>query len=256
MCPPEELRVMRPDSPGPEGISVQLGAFTCPFPTKPPSQCVDLDVVLVMDRTCSMKESYAGKQWLEYARDGANAFVDAVLDPANSRSMGARVAVVSFGSHLRDADRTNYNSNVAWIHQGFTGSLPDAKTAISGVRNVACYTCVACGLRLANEVFETQPNTKNPNAKRVAIILTDGETESDYDGNVNNTYADELTRIEAERGRNQLGITHYVIGYGTLTDHVLNQQIAGDGSRYIIAPNPDRWREVYASLSSNVCTGP
>ncbi|OGK54245.1 hypothetical protein A3B56_03465 [Candidatus Roizmanbacteria bacterium RIFCSPLOWO2_01_FULL_45_11] len=247
---PDDLTIYRGDN----TATLQLGSFTCPTPPAP--LCSDVDIVFAFDRSGTMNQSFKGKKKLDWAKEGASSFVNGIFATQAGQFGNIRVGVVSYGSHLREEDRNSYATNVAWTHLRLTNDQSAVLAGINDVRHQENGTCIACGLRLTYEAIEKYPHPTNPNASKAVILLTDGLANADIEGNNYNDRddaVDALTLEEAIRGKNELGINYYVIGYGDDRNGSLNEDIAQPDGFYTVAPNPDEWESAFAEIVGQIC---
>ena len=128
-----------------------------------------LDVVLVVDRSGSMKE----ENRMENAKTAAKQFVDKLIDGGNGK---VRVGLVSYGGKIND----RYGNEVP----NFTSSkLQNDKNTLKGIINgynayegESAGTFTQAALREANKLFEANNN------KKILVLLSDGLPTYSYTG--------------------------------------------------------------------------
>ena len=178
-----------------------------------------LDVVLVIDRSGSMSGTP-----IQDARDAAKEFTDNLVS-------NSEVGIVSFASSSgvnKDMTLLNdYNNKVS------------VKSAIDSISDGG-YTAMGEGMADANDLLI---NHGRSSARKVMIVLTDGETNSgtDQDGENAIAYA------------NANGVTIHTIGLGSSLDEALLRHIASEtGGTYYNAPDSSDLSEIYATISQEL----
>lgn len=205
-------------------------------PTPPPSiylpilnlsRCLDRDrpaeIALVIDASTSMSTfTSAGRTRLQAAQEGARAFVDRM------RAVD-RVALFSF------------NDSVQHLTP-LTDDREALKAAIDGIQ-LAPFTRIDLALDAA--AAELGGGAVRPEAKRVIVLLTDGEP-------TNTTPA--AVRAAAERAR--AGTTVFTIGVGPSVDPALMVDVAGAAERYFPVADAESLASIYTRIAEKIaCEG-
>ncbi|MDI3486056.1 MAG: hypothetical protein PWQ50_1276 [Methanolobus sp.] len=178
-----------------------------------------LDVVLVIDRSGSMSGTP-----IQDARDAAKEFTDNLVS-------NSEVGIVSFASSSgvnKDMTLLNdYNNKVS------------VKSAIDSITDGGS-TAMGEGMADANDLLI---NHGRSSARKVMIVLTDGETNAGSDQNGENAIA----------YANANGVTIYTIGLGSSLDEALLRHIASEtGGTYYNAPDSSDLSEIYATISQEL----
>ena len=128
-----------------------------------------LDVVLVVDRSGSMKE----ENRMENAKTAAKQFVDKLIDGGNGK---VRVGLVSYGGKIKDEygnEVPNYTSNPLQNDKNTLKRIIDGYNAYEG-EGAGTFTQAA--LREANKLFEANNN------KKILVLISDGLPTYSYRG--------------------------------------------------------------------------
>jgi Mg-chelatase subunit ChlD len=178
-----------------------------------------LDVVLVIDRSGSMSGTP-----IQDARDAAKEFTDNLVS-------NSEVGIVSFASSSgvnKDMTLLNdYNNKVS------------VKSAIDSITDGGS-TAMGEGMADANDLLI---NHGRSSARKVMIVLTDGETNAGSDQNGEDAIA----------YANANGVTIYTIGLGSSLDEALLRHIASEtGGTYYNAPDSSDLSEIYATISQEL----
>ncbi|MDW7731109.1 MAG: VWA domain-containing protein [Methanolobus sp.] len=178
-----------------------------------------LDVVLVIDRSGSM----SGQPIID-ARNAAKEFMDNLV--SNSET-----GVVSFASSSRvDMGMTLLNSYDNKI---------SVKSAIDTIDDGG-YTAMGEGMADANDLLI---NHGRSDARKVMVVLTDGETNTGDDQEGENAIA----------YANANGVTIYTIGLGTSLDEPLLRHIASEtGGQYYNAPDSSDLSQIYQTIAQEL----
>ncbi|WP_321430058.1 VWA domain-containing protein [uncultured Methanolobus sp.] len=178
-----------------------------------------LDVVLVIDRSGSMSGTP-----IQDARDAAKEFTDNLVS-------NSEVGIVSFASSSSvDKSMTLLNAY---------DNKVSVKSAIDSISDGGS-TAMGEGMADANDLLI---NYGRSSARKVMIVLTDGETNAgdDQDGEGAIAYA------------NSNGVTIYTIGLGSSLDEALLRHIASEtGGTYYNAPGSSDLSEIYATISQEL----
>ena len=128
-----------------------------------------LDVVLVVDRSGSMKE----EKRMENAKTAAKQFVDKLIDGGNGK---VRVGLVSYGGKINDEygnEVPNFTSNPLQNDKNILKGIIDGYNAYEG-KSAGTFTQAA--LREANKLFEANNN------KKILVLISDGLPTYSYRG--------------------------------------------------------------------------
>jgi Mg-chelatase subunit ChlD len=178
-----------------------------------------LDVVLVIDRSGSMSGTP-----IQDARDAAKEFTDNLVS-------NSEVGIVSFASSSSvDKSMTLLNAY---------DNKVSVKSAIDSISDGGS-TAMGEGMADANDLLI---NYGRSSARKVMIVLTDGETNAgdDQDGEDAIAYA------------NSNDVTIYTIGLGSSLDEALLRHIASEtGGTYYNAPGSSDLSEIYATISQEL----
>lgn len=218
-----------------------------PAPTLPPNTPVcrqEVDVAIVIDRSGSMTDQVNGKAKIEWAKEAAVAFVNAI--DANNVQVG--ISVVSFGSQGNDGTGTLATDRNSTLHIGKSTDYEAVKNAISGIRHVASGTCIQCGLRIgSNEVAAS-------NKQKAVILLSDGGANHVWDGSRENAHQTAIDESNSGRAR---GIEYQVVGIGSYGENstaaTTLKSIAGNTANYVFRPDATEWAATFLSLVPKVC---
>jgi len=109
------------------------------------------------------------------------------------------------------------------------------------------YTNTGAALRVAAE--ELSSFRKNPNARRVIVLLTDGlPTAPDRESaDFRNEVVDVAADIQAD------AVAIYAIGLGSAVDAEFITQLSGRSDRSYVAPSASDLAAIYADITSSIC---
>jgi hypothetical protein len=189
-----------------------------------------LDIVLVIDRSGSMKDSIEGDEHnkIYYAKDAACNFVD------NLNITTDRTGLVSFARTSR-------------LDSGLTFEHGEVKNLINSL-DADGATDIGAGIYDANQEFNT---SGRHNASWIMILLSDGKT---------NTYMGENNKEELSReyAQNQSAISHgmgiriYTIGLGDKEDIDENLLKEIKTEEYFYAPSASKLGEIYQKIAQDL----
>ena len=178
-----------------------------------------LDVVLVIDRSGSMSGTP-----IQDARNAAKEFTDNLVS-------NSEVGIVSFASS------SGVNKDMTLLNA--YDNKVSVKSAIDSITDGGS-TAMGEGMADANDLLI---NHGRSGARKVMIVLTDGETNAgtDMDGENAIAYA------------NTYGVIIYTIGLGSSLDEALLRHIASEtGGTYYNAPSSSDLSEIYATISQEL----
>jgi len=190
---------------------------------KAPGPTSGMDIVLAMDVSGSMGETFRGKRKIDAAIQAGSDFV---------RLMGPydQIALVNFSS------QANIVSDLTVDKQRVINAL--SKLTPGG------YTALGDGLWLALDILEKRGEIK----PAAVILLTDGKHNPPPD------VPSRTPRESTERAR-KMGIPVYTLGFGEKADideETLREIASSTGGSYYYAPSPDDLRKLYMQLSGAI----
>ncbi|MCG2698565.1 VWA domain-containing protein [Candidatus Parcubacteria bacterium] len=184
----------------------------------------DVDAVMIIDRSGSM--AWDSPTRLSQAKDAANSFLSNL--GANDQS-----ALVSFATS-------------ASLNKVLSDGHSATQSAINGLI-ASGWTNIGDAIKLANQ--ELSSARANPQAVKVAILLTDGAANRPLDKGDPEIYA-ETKAAEAAA----LGYKIFTIGLGSGVNETMLQNIASTtGAQYYFAPDGAALAGIYNDISIRVC---
>jgi hypothetical protein len=237
----------------------------------PAPQClvtVDLDVVIVIDRTGSMiSNSTGGHTRLYWAKQAALALVNGIAGGSGSSTLGnSHVEVMTFDGAVPVNLVTSFSSNATTVRAAINGiSDPSSSTT----------TYIAPALTQATNDLNSHVHVGSGHGSyKVVVLLSDGRNYADGDPtsgtNCPATHQRRADTVNAIPALHTAADTVYTVGIGSQTggvndcdpndlDEALLTQIAegppGDYSRVIDASTlPDIYDEIAQSVV-NICVG-
>lgn len=194
-----------------------------------------VDVILALDRSGSMaSDGKSPPQPLTQAKDAAADFV----------SLLNREDQIGYVSFATDASNP--------IDQELSRDKVQVQKAIINTeigKNGVQYTNIGDALARAHSEFRTQ--RKNPDARSVVVLLTDGEPtypKSPDDPNFPSNYARQVASV-----LKQEGISIFTIGLGDDLNEALLQEIASSPEQYYRAATGAELLHIYQSIAKAVC---
>src|SRR3989344_3297418 len=153
---------------------------------------VAADIILVIDKSGSMRQNDAIKK----ASEAAKNFVNLISGDTNNR-----IGLVSFST----PSKTQLNSPL-------TNNFQDVNSKIDNLPADG-ETCTQCGIKKANEEISAN---KSVNVKNVVIILTDGRANRTIDSDVREDFilASKAALDEIKNGFSQNNTVFFTIGLG------------------------------------------
>jgi Mg-chelatase subunit ChlD len=186
---------------------------------KSPSKTSGLDIVLVIDVSGSMLDTFKGQRKIDAAIRSASDFTR-LTSPYD------RVGLVKFSTQATLVKNLTYNK---WeVLDGIMSLTTGGATAIGD------------GLWLALDILERRTEMRNA----AIILLTDGMNNAGI-------HAPEESAERAKR----LGISVFTLGFGEKNDideDALKEVASITGGRYYYAPSPEDLHNIYVSLSGTV----
>lgn len=223
--------------------------------------CPPADFMLVLDHSGSMKEQ------MPDARTAALNFVELVKNSVpTSGNYKSRVGLASFGSSLWPPtynmpfpDGTEYpgpQSNAATLNQTLSSNFTEVKNSITSIGDGQGFSCLMCGLYLANQELIRNPSTNTGFTRKVVVFISDGKANRLFDGSSGTTTAKEGTKKQADEGRKH-NIEYYSLNFGESSDPVMRYVANDPDSKYhIYSPNSVDWINALAQVHDIVCHDP
>src|SRR3972149_6356166 len=195
---------------------------------------VAADIILVIDKSGSMRQNDAIKK----ASEAAKNFVNLISGDTNNR-----IGLVSFST----PSKTQLNSPL-------TNNFQDVNSKIDNLPADG-ETCTQCGIKKANEEISAN---KSVNVKNVVIILTDGRANRTIDSDVREDFilASKAALDEIKNGFSQNNTVFFTIGLGKDIQTDFLEEIANlTGGKYFAAPSADDLKSIYNQISQIVGKG-
>lgn len=184
-----------------------------------------LDVVLVMDQSGSLSSSLSSVK--EAAKNFVQSMVDNANDPNATEKVEHRVAIVGFAGTVDESNMEMFTGGRYKQYQNLTDadyqdafmSVTDASgnmnstvtTAINGLE-ASGGTRPEYGMKMANSIFQNNPESESRKAQRIVVLFTDGEPKYYTDDPFNEEWAKEAVD-EAYISKNTYNSLVYTIGY-------------------------------------------
>ncbi len=196
------------------------------------------DVVLVLDRSGSMKETISGTTGTKMAKakNSARRFVDIL-----SKDSRNRVGVSSFATQ-------------ATIDRTLTNNWDSVKNEISAL-TAEGDTCTECGVYKGNVNIKQNGRT---NVKKIIILLTDGKANviQGSPNRVSTTVAENKAIAEAKASHTNNGTIIFTIGVGNdINADFLKKMASVTGGRYYASPTSDELNTIYDKISVIIAKG-
>ena len=177
------------------------------------TKAVPMDIVLVLDQSGSMKDSFGNGTRQSAMKEAVNSFIGEVAAKYSTEA-DHRMAIVTFGTNADPlVGWTAVDSDGATKLTGKISSLPEDP---SGATNVGT------GMKLAKNLTGNDAYTgDNTDRQKTVIVFTDGvpTTETDFNTTVANT------AIDAAKEMKGTGVTVYTVG---IFDSANPSQLYGD----------------------------
>ncbi len=229
-------------------------ASVLPTPTATPiiiSCDKNLDIALVIDRSSSMNETDNGKIKLEWAKEAAKGFVNAIY---NTGTGSVNVSVASFGAQGNDGTGTiadtTFNSTLNLALTNTSAGYAVIMDALNGVNYNKWGTCIECGLRLGNSQLT------NANNRKVGVLISDGMANRTWNGGTVNGRQAAIAMANTGRAS---GIEYRTIGYGSKTAGQIDEStlinVAGSVLNYQYRPNVTDWSSSFLTVLKDLCAG-
>lgn len=229
-------------------------ASVLPTPTATPiiiSCDKNLDIALVIDRSSSMNETDSGKIKLEWAKEAAKGFVNAIY---NTGTGSVNVSVASFGAQGNDGTGTiadtTFNSTLNLALTNTSAGYAVIMDALNGVNYNKWGTCIECGLRLGNGQLT------NANNRKVGVLISDGMANRTWNGGTVNGRQAAIAMANTGRAS---GIEYRTIGYGSKTAGQIDEStlinVAGSVLNYQYRPNVTDWSTSFLTVLKDLCAG-
>ena len=242
----------------PEDTSMKQGTFE--FEPPPVKVCKNIDISIVIDISGSMGENINGVKKIEYAKQAASTLATTLASKQSSDPNtvnGVRLGVISFGRQgdVNDpllGDLVPEYTPKTKEHMILTGNLVAVANAVASMNETGGYTCIQCGLHVANRQFGTEANDR----MKVVILLSDGIANRVWPGSDPGSAVSKQKAIEqANLGRDSLGIEYRVVGFGEGNEYDPNtlQAIAGSADNYQYMTDPTQWTNAFLTVLEDIC---
>lgn len=192
-----------------------------------PAEGTPLDIVCVVDQSGSMGEEISGVRRVEILQAAMRSFVSMVNENAKNYNVNHRIAIVGFagdnnsvgtsatkpkrncdgpdvkkdywkntgifiGGQLYKYGSTKLNSNTSLTADNYKAALvsSDSNDLQLAINNFGynSFTHTEYGLKMAKRVFENTLDSFPSNGKRIVILFTDGDTDSNENNLVSEAY--------------------------------------------------------------------
>lgn len=176
------------------------------------TRAVPMDIVLVLDQSGSMKDSFGNGTRQSAMKEAVNSFIGEVAAKYSTEA-DHRMAIVTFGTNADPlVGWTAVDSDGATKLTGKISSLPEDP---SGATNVGA------GMQMAKDLMNDAYTGDNTDRQKTVIVFTDGvpTTETDFNTTVANT------AIDAAKEMKGTGVTVYTVG---IFDSANPSQLYGD----------------------------
>ncbi|MHB1316277.1 MAG: vWA domain-containing protein [Minisyncoccota bacterium] len=212
--------------------------FTWPKPFKETQiSCeVPSDVILLLDRSGSMTSiSRTPPEPLDTVKDNAITFV-------SSRKTDDQVGVVSFANEASDPIDHVLSSNI--------NDVIDSIKKIFIATTTAQNTNIGDGFVSATK--ELMSYRANPEAKKVIVLLTDGDpTDPKLVGQSN--YPTLFAEQSASYAKDK-NISIFTVGLGSLVNKELLSRLASTPAQFFSAPTSSDLEMIYSQINKSICT--
>ncbi len=196
------------------------------------------DIVLVLDRSGSMKETISGTTGTKMAKakSSAKRFVDILAKDSRNR-----VGISSF-------------SNEATIDRTLTNNWESTKNEINTL-TAEGETCIECGIYKG---FVNLKQNGRTNIKKVIILLTDGKANviQGSPNKVSTTVAENKAIAEAKNAHQTQGTIIFTIGVGNqINADFLRKMASVTGGKYYASPTSEELNTIYDKISLIIAKG-
>lgn len=177
------------------------------------TKAVPMDIVLVLDQSGSMKDSFGNGTRQSAMKEAVNSFIGEVAAKYSTEA-DHRMAIVTFG--------TNADLLVGWTAVDSDGATKLTGKISSLPEDPSGATNVGKGMKLAKNLTGNDAYTgDNTDRQKTVIVFTDGvpTTETDFNTTVANT------AIDAAKEMKGTGVTVYTVG---IFDSANPSQLYGD----------------------------
>lgn len=273
-------------------IDIELSAYTKGTVTDT-TTVKPVDIVLVLDVSGSMDDSYSGTTKIKALQNAVNAFIDSTY--ASNEGQDAdkkhRISIVKFaGPYYSNGSQTNPTTAVGngtytsgWFTYNYTqvvkalttvdsAGVTQLKTAVNGL-DPSGATAVDKGLALAKAVLDEASGTDRD---EVVIVFTDGDPNhsNNFDANVANNAISTASTLKASgvtvygvciaSGANSEDVSsntnkfmHYVSSNYPDATSLNSGGTRAEGSNYYLTPtNASELGEIFAAIGEGIVHSP
>ena len=221
---------------------------------KAAAELCNVDIVISVDASGTMKNVVSGKSKIAWAKDAATQFIDRFQQQiGSSNTSSVRIGVNIFTTSKDSSGKKVFTQ----VIQPLTSDFSSAKQKISTIQAGSLSgnaTCIECAVIQTNSMFESNSKSK------FAIVLSDGLTNVSAVG-ATTTAAKALAPIKAAADAGRVsGITYFSIGFGSGSSYnaATLQAIANlpTSAYYFYKPSPSDWPNTFLALVPKMCEGP
>lgn len=215
---------------------------------------IELDVMLIIDRSGSMEDPGNGETKMYYAKN-ASAGEGGFIDQLNQTRDW--VGIVSYSYSSGSWWDTRWYALKDLTLQSWSDSYETVKSTINGLETgFLVYTNIGHAIHLATE--ELTREDLRPNAKKVMILLTDGIANVREDGRDCGEYGCSEAwnyAIDKANEAEENGITVYTIGFGEDSSYfnaTLLEEMASEDGRYYHAAYGEELVDIYLAIAEEI----